>query len=245
LIAPAIARTGLRLIAPDRPGFGRSTLQDSPRTYNGWARDIEHLANANGFERFGTVAYSAGAPYAIATAEALGGRVTQLALISGVAPAEMPGYRKSTGPTDRTMLTLAPRLPWLARSLVGRAMASAAKNPRRFGRQLNRDFKSPADQKLLDDELRSTLVTLFREATRNGPAGIVEDFAVWARPSTLALDEIRTPVRLWHGTDDQSVSIAHSRYVASQLPCAELTEWPNAGHLHPEDRWAEVLATLR
>ena len=63
--------------------------------------------------------------------------------------------------------------------------------------------------------VRAVLPELFLEAGRNGPAGIVKDYAV-----------------------------AHSRWVAAQIPSAELTVWPGAGHLHTPDRWAELYATL-
>lgn len=244
-ISTAAEQAGVRLIAPDRPGFGRSTPERTPRTYAGWARDLAHLADENGVERFGLVAYSAGAPYALAAAASLAERVSLLALVSGVAPSEMPDRRKGTGPTDRAMLRLVPRAPWLARALVSTAMKGAAKNPDRFGRRLDRDFGAPADRELLDSgDYRRFFVEVFLEATRNGPGGIVEDFAVWARPSQLSLARIDTPIKLWHGADDRTIPSAHSRWLASQLPSAELTEWAGAGHLHPEERWTEVLSTL-
>jgi pimeloyl-ACP methyl ester carboxylesterase len=244
-ISGAAEKTGVRLITPDRPGFGRSTPERQPRTYAGWARDLARLADEVGVERFGIVAYSAGAPYALAAAASLGGRVSRLALVSGVAPSEMPNHVKGTGPTDQVMLRLVPRAPWLARALVKMTIKGTVKNPDRSGRQLNRDFSAPADRELLDsNDYRRFFVEVFLEATRNGPAGIVEDFAVWARPSQLTLSEIDTPAKLWHGADDRTMPSTHSRWIASQLPAAELTEWPEVGHLHPEERWTEVLSTL-
>lgn len=244
ITSDAIAAAGLRLIAVERPGFGRSSPVPGKRSYAGGAEDIVSLAKALGVERFGLLAYSAGGPYALATAIAFPERVTRLALVSGVAPSEMPNYRKSVCPTDRAMTLLAPKAPWLARILLGRALKQARDHPDRFGRGVNRDFQAPPDQKILDDGFRPLMPELFLEAGRNGPGGIVEDFAVWARPSGLELGRIGTPVHLWHGEADQTVSPSHSRWVASQIPNAELTVWPGVGHLHTPERWAEAYAYL-
>ncbi len=244
ITADAITAAGLRLIAPDRPGFGMSSPESGKRSYKGWVEDVESLADSLGIDRFAIIAYSAGGPYALAAGIALQDRITRLAIVSGVAPSEMPGYRKDVGPTDRIMTLLAPRAPWLGRLLMGQALTQARKHPERFGKSVNRDFKAPADQKALDDGLRALLPEFFLEAGRDGPAGMVEDFAVWARPSGLALERVRTPVHLWHGEDDRAVPTSHSQWVRSQIPSAELTTWPGVGHLHTPERWAEVYSAL-
>jgi pimeloyl-ACP methyl ester carboxylesterase len=242
--ADAITAAGLRLIALERPGFGKSSPVPGKRTYAGWANDVVDLAEALGIERFAIVAYSAGAPYALATAISLGDRVTSLQIVSGVAPSEMPDYRKSVCPTDKTMTFLGLRAPWLASLLVGRALKQAKRDPERFGKSVDRDFPAAADQELLDSGFRPLMPDFFLVAGSQGPAGIVEDFAVWARPSGLTLGDVKTRVHLWHGEEDRTVSVSHSRWIASQLKSAELTVWPGVGHLHTPERWAEVYASL-
>ena len=86
LITDAIAAEGLRLIAVDRPGFGRSSPVVGRRSYFGWADDVESLANLLDIGRFAALAYSAGGPYALATCMALDGRVARVEIVSGVAP---------------------------------------------------------------------------------------------------------------------------------------------------------------
>jgi pimeloyl-ACP methyl ester carboxylesterase len=243
-VAEAAAAESLRLIATDRPGFGRSSPESGKRSYEGWARDIESLSDALGLGQFAIVAYSSGGPYALAAGIALSDRLTRLAIVSGVAPSEMPDYRKGVCPTDRAMTMLALRAPWLGRLLMGRSLKQAKGHPERFGKSAARDFPAPADQELFEHGIRSLLPELFLEAGRNGPAGMVEDFAVWARPSGLALDRISAPLHLWHGEDDRTVPATHSRWIASQVPSAELTIWPGVGHLHTPARWGEVYAAL-
>jgi pimeloyl-ACP methyl ester carboxylesterase len=108
---------------------------------------------------------------------------------------------------------------------------------------LNRDISAPTDRALLDDGYRSLGVELFLEAVRSGPAGIVEDFAVWVRRSGIDFDRIRVPVRLWHGDADRTIPISHSRWIESRVRSSKLIIWPDAGHLHTQERWAEVALT--
>ena len=242
--ADQMSDLGVRLIAADRPGLGRSDPVDGKRTYAGWARDVASLADALGIERFTIAGYSCGGPYALAAAGELPDRVERVGLVSSVATSEMPGYRKGLASTDRTMTVLSRYAPWLARTLLASPVKQARTKPEKFGRQLDRELKAPADKAILDEGLRPLVIELFRESTRNGPAGTVEDFAVWARPSGIRFGDIRAPVRLWHGDADQSVSIDHSRWLASKIPGAELTVIPGAGHLHPPERWREMTAAL-
>jgi pimeloyl-ACP methyl ester carboxylesterase len=244
-VSEVVAAEGVRLIAMDRPGFGMSSSETGRRSYEGWARDTESLADALNLDRFAIAAYSSGGPYALAAGIYLSGRVTRLAIVSGVAPSEMPHYRKGVCPTDRSMSTLALRAPWLGRLLMGRAIKQAREHPERFGKGADRDFSAPADQELLDGGVRSLLPQVFLEAGRGGPAGMVEDFAVWARPSGVALERVAVPLHLWHGEDDRTIPVDHSRWIASQVPSAELTVWPGVGHLHTPARWSEVYAALR
>jgi pimeloyl-ACP methyl ester carboxylesterase len=243
-IADGMRTAGVRLLAADRPGMGRSHPVRGKRTYGGSAHDVAHLAGALGIDRFSIVGYSCGGPYALAAAAELGDRVDRIGLVSSVATSEMPGYRKSLASTDRAMTLLSRYAPWLARTLMGRAVKQARTKPEKFGKQLDRELSAPADRAILDRGLRAVVTALFLEANRNGPAGTVEDFAVWARPSGIRFDAIKAPMRLWHGDADESVSIDHSRWLASKIPGAELTVLPGAGHLHPPERWREIAAAL-
>src|SRR4051812_22843398 len=51
---------GVRVIAADRPGLGRSGHAAGKRTYADWARDTADLADSISVEQFGILAYSCG-----------------------------------------------------------------------------------------------------------------------------------------------------------------------------------------
>src|SRR4051812_38397568 len=242
IVADVARSPGLRLITADRPGIGRSDPAPGKRTYSGWAEDVANLADALGIERFSVVGYSCGGPCALAVAAELPERVDRVGLVSSVAPSEMRGDRKGLGPTSKSMTVLSRYAPWLARFFVGQAVNQARRRPDKFGTQLDRDFRAEPDRAILDQGLRPQVVELFKECTRNGPAGMVEDFAVWARPSRIRFEAIKAPTGLWHGDADASVPIEHSRWLASKIPGAQLVVLPGAGHLHTPGRWREMMS---
>lgn len=61
------AAQGLRVLSPDRPGYGRSSPQVG-RSMADWPQDIAALADALGIDRFLVAAHSSGGPYAVACA---------------------------------------------------------------------------------------------------------------------------------------------------------------------------------
>jgi pimeloyl-ACP methyl ester carboxylesterase len=85
-----LAATGVRMLAPDRPGLGRSDPRPRQSFREGVA-DAAGLADALGLEKFAVIGVSGGGPYAAACAEWLPERLTAAALVSGVGPSTLPG----------------------------------------------------------------------------------------------------------------------------------------------------------
>src|SRR5438309_1811387 len=65
---------GLRIIAPDRPGFGLSTYRPN-RTILNWASDVAELADALKLDKFIVAGVSGGGPHSLACAHELPDRV--------------------------------------------------------------------------------------------------------------------------------------------------------------------------
>jgi pimeloyl-ACP methyl ester carboxylesterase len=81
----AIEALGARFVVVNRPGFGGSDPLPG-RTVAGFAQDVEELADRLGWGRFSVVGVSAGAPYALACAWALGDRLAGTTMVSPFAP---------------------------------------------------------------------------------------------------------------------------------------------------------------
>jgi pimeloyl-ACP methyl ester carboxylesterase len=238
----ALHRTGVRLVALERPGFGRS--DDVDRTVASWPSDVADAADRLGIERFGLVGYSCGAPFALASALRWPQRITGLALVSAVAPRVAPRFREGLGRTARTMIPLARHAPWLARSLLSRARAGALRNPDKFDARFARLVAEPDRAHLARPGVAAQYRRTFLDATDRGVAGYVREYALWGSPWGLDLGRLGVPAVLYHGDADATIPTHHSAYLAKQLPGARLVVWPGAGHLTRPERWLDVLTAL-
>ena len=67
---------------------------------------------------------------------------------------------------------------------------------------------------------------------------------VFAREWGFRLDEVKVPVRWWHGDVDHIIPYAHGLHVVSKLPDAQLTTLPGQSHLGGLGYAREILGTM-
>jgi pimeloyl-ACP methyl ester carboxylesterase len=70
------------------------------------------------------------------------------------------------------------------------------------------------------------------------------DVIVFARDWGFRLDEVKVPVRWWHGDRDHIIPFSHGAHVVSRLPDAELVELPSESHLSGLGRGQEILSAV-
>jgi pimeloyl-ACP methyl ester carboxylesterase len=238
---PSIDGTGARVIAIDRPGFGRSDFHKG-RSFDSWPSDVIELTAELGIDRFSIVGYSAGGPYVLSCARAIPERLAFAGIVSGVGPAQTPRFREGMGSTDKIMTRLSRLAPPLARLAIKQAVRTAQNNPEKFSKQFDKELSAPDLAVHSDPAFRAAVREVFIEATRQGPAGVVEEYRIWATPWDCPFEQVQVPVRLWHGDDDEIVPLNHARYLANRLPHAELTVIPGAGHLNTPARLHAVFS---
>lgn len=247
-------RQGLKLIAPDRPGYGLSPRDDLPGMAKPTlaSRTAAHmdLAEALGLDRFAVLGISGGAPYATALAARLGSRATALALVSPMGPI---ADQLALPPSERPHVSLGHRIffqRWpLKRRWVltwggnlGRRMF--LQSPDRISGLLGHLFGA-ADQRLLRQRnIADSLVAMTREAVAGGIEGALADLDIYARPWGLDYAGIAGPAVLWQGTADKVVPAAVAVRLARQIPGCRLISLPGAGHFWVLGRIRDVLAEI-
>src|SRR5262249_54251521 len=92
-----MARPGVRMLAVDRPGIGRSS-PDPNASILSWPAALPSFANALGINRFALAGTSAGTPYCLAAARAMPNRVSAVSLACPMAPLEAVGHKSGGGP---------------------------------------------------------------------------------------------------------------------------------------------------
>lgn len=235
---------GLRLIAPDRPGYGRSDSKPH-RTVLDWSDDVFELADALEIEKFGVLGVSGGGPGALACAWKRPERLTSVAVVACPAPTNAPNAFKGMSKTNRLFMTLAWRLPWLS-TLNVRLLASVIRrNPARYINTMK--YKMDEVDKIILNrpEIQELLIKDFTEALRAGAQGMESDMAAnHGQQWGFQLEKIDSKVLFWFCELDRSVPRAAGRYLSSTVPDCEITFVPNAGHLWILDHLNEVLTAL-
>jgi len=231
---------GVRVITPDRPGYGLSEPHPQRRLLD-WPSDVAELADHLGLERFGVTALSGGGIYALACAAEIPDRLIEVVTTGCPGPMQRPGALAGMRLMTRAGVWLGSKAPWLLDRGAALLAGLVRAHPRFFLEQSNRD-KPPADLRWMSiPTVSAGAAETLREALRPGAWGYVQDVRVLARPWDFAPENIKVPVSLWHGDLDSVIPLHHGRYLASVIPGARLRVCRGEGHLLLWNHLAEIL----
>ncbi len=233
---------GVRLIAPDRPGYGLSTYRPGRRLAD-WAGDVDRLADHLGLSRFAVVGISGGGPHAVACARFLPQRVPAVAIASGIAPLTEPGSEAGMG-TDAVFVRLARRSPALVVPLLAATVTLERRWPERIFAWMERELSSSDAAVLRRPDVRAALLADFERLSRTTARTTAQEYGLFTRDWGFRLQDITVPVHLWHGDADRDVPASQARRLAELIPGAVLHEFPGEGHLIAISHFAEILESL-
>jgi pimeloyl-ACP methyl ester carboxylesterase len=214
-----VEQLGVRILVPDRPGFGRSDPQPG-RLLTDWPADAAALLDALGVDRCAVSGGSGGGPYAVACGVLLADRVTAVALVAPAAPRGAPVH-----------------------GFVPLEEAALRERGQTFARLIQADpqgvfaFIAPDESEsdrqahaALDPDEKEEVFANLREAFRQGADAYVQDHLICASDWADLLPRLTRPTRIWQGTDDNNVPAESTRWLAARIPHAELTLLPGVGH---------------
>ena len=219
---------GLRIIAPDRPGFGGSDPSPTRRLVD-WPRDVAAIAAQLQIDRFAVIALSGGAPHGIATAWAMPERVKALVLV-GAAPA--PAFAALA--TDialpfRLVAKLADWSPWALRKLLEQQRTLATEDPAKLLRQTQGGVGA-SDAAYLAAH-GDQYVASKRLGYRQGVAGSVTEHLLYRRDWGFRVEDIHVRTEVFIGADDVMASARANRALAAAIPGATFHLVAGEGHL--------------
>jgi tetratricopeptide (TPR) repeat protein len=243
----------IRLVVPDRPGYGLSDFQPHRRLLD-WPADVEQLADHLGLSRFAVLGASAGGPHALACAYAIPQRLTCVGVVSGATPFVSMSHLRALRWRERPSKILSRYCPWPIAPLFYviptygfRKMPQVFLNavygraaPLTDGVKLSGgapwDLSRPLPPAVRDRVL---------EPYRQGVRGYAWDVRICTRDWGFRPEDLHgVQVYLWHGEQDGIVLQADAQALAAAIPGCHATFYPGEGHsLAAHER--EILATLR
>jgi pimeloyl-ACP methyl ester carboxylesterase len=234
----------IRLIGVDRPGIGSSTPFQYDTVF-AFAEDLRTIADTLGIDKFEVIGLSGGGPYTLACAAAMPDRVIAAGVLGGVAPVR--GADAISGGISTLITVAAPIVEFagaplrLAASTLIRLIRPVAEPALYAYARISPE----ADRQLL---VRPEFKAMFLDDLLNGSrkqlAAPFADVVVFARDWGFRLEEVKVPVRWWHGDRDHIVPFEHGQHVVSRLPDVQLTHLPGESHLAGLGRAEEILDTM-
>jgi pimeloyl-ACP methyl ester carboxylesterase len=232
----------VRLIAPDRPGYGRSTPCPGYALAR-WAGDIPPLLEHLGIGRFRVLGVSGGGPFAVALAALIPERVEGLGLVSPIGLLD-PEARCSLSPVQALLFR---HLPCHARSrrLALALSAPLMRKAPNLVIGLTAAWLGAADRRMLSDPAgRAAIADAMREAVAQGAAGIDDDLRLFGNDWGLPLADIRAPALVWQGLSDRLVPPGSAFALHQRIGSSRVIELPAAGHFWVLAHVGEVLDAL-
>ena len=131
----------------------------------------------------------------------------------------------------------------LLTNLTSRA-EQAQRDPRRVIDLVESELSEPDERVVGDVVLRRLLLGTYAEALRQGAAGWIDDVLAFRKPWKIALSNITSRVRLWHGEDDRFSPVDHTRWLSHHIPQAqvEVQIQSGIGHFGAVEVLPEILS---
>ena len=234
----AARRSGVRLIAPDRPGYGMSDPLPGRRIAD-WPRDLREIADYLELPKFSVAGVSAGLTYTLACALEMPERLRRVALISGLGRIDDSTALEDMSYEWRLIYSLFLKSPRLA-SLWMRGYGKAAKRrPERVVEEQIKRMPEVDGAILGTPEISENRIADIEEAFRQGSTAAAEESRNHLDDWGFEYSEIEAEVYLWQGTLDESHPLRMGREIAQSLPQCRPLFVDGAGALgfitHAED----------
>lgn len=213
-----VARGSFSVHCPDLRGHGLSDKPADAESYS-TAAMIEHvldIADALGLSRFALVGHSMGAALAARVAAHSPERITSLAMISPVGLNGLPMLGLAKVLTPRPSRTVLPRVA--SRSMVRFFLWLAYGDLGDFGRREVDEYWAPSQ------------FPEFTWALRH----LLHEFD-WGPLSPAALAAISAPSLVAFGSRDHLIRRDATAWFREAIPGIEVREFPDAGHVAPEE----------
>ena len=238
-----IRTAGMRLVCPDRPGYGLSTFHPRRRLID-WPADVAHLADHLDVERFAVMGISGGGPHSAVCAALLGDRVTSAAIVSGVGPLADPRATEGMMRSNRIFTALARRRSRALHVALKLQVAGLRRWPARSFDLLVKQLPAADAAVLARPEVRAMLEFDAVRSSRTAGMAAVQDFELFAADWGFDLSRIEVPVHIWQGDADLNVPPHHAHLLHDAIPGSVLHEFPGEGHFMAFDHFDDIGAAL-
>ena len=236
----AAAGRGVRLIAPDRPGYGESDPWPG-RSLPDWTRDAVTLLDRLGIRRAPVIGVSGGGPYALACTARRPDRFPRAATFGALGPLAAADSDRGMTAFNRCCIRLARNDHRFLHAALFHVLAALIRlSPTNIFR-LVAAGESGADRELFRDRaMRAIWTESLRRSVLQGAGAAIRELRLYVAEWGFRPADVGVPVRLWHGLDDAIVPPFHARELGARLPDATVDLLAGEGHFTTPVRYIDA-----
>ena len=223
---------GIRLITYDRPGYGGSSPHPG-RTVADAAEDVAAIARHLALDRLSVWGISGGGPHALACAALLPHLVVAAAALASPAPCPAAGLDWLGGMGEDNIEEFGAAFEGkdvLMEYIEAQAPGMLNADPETLVQAL-RSLLCQPDVEALTENFAGFLLKSIREGIEASRAGWIDDDIAFTTPWGFELSQIKIPVLLMHGAQDQMVPISHGKWLAGRIATVDARFLADDGHL--------------
>lgn len=239
-----LREASIRLIIPERPGTGDSDPMPG-REVADWPADVQALADHLKLDRFAVLGYSAGMPYAFATAQALPERVSAVFIVAATPPIERVDDIKAYSAHFRMALMVARYMPNLLPPLLHVVVRSIRKDVYRYIESILKSMPDVDQQVFRQAAFRENYAQELLAGVKHGGQHFVVETLLNVHGWHIDSHRFAMPVEFFHGALDWHVSINAARGLVRRIPGAQLHEVEDGGHFLIYSHWRNILQAMR
>lgn len=233
----------IRLIVVDRPGYGLSD-PDPVASFKKWPWDLQQLLDRLGVDQVYLTGYAMGGQYALACAHEIPERIKRIAIISAGMRAETKDDFEQMIPFYKMNTHLARHVPKVYKLLSGVLVKGMLSDLEGFFSQLAEKLDA-ADQEIMTrDDFKEEVFTSLQEAFKQGGKASSRDVIQYMHDWGFDLNNIKTPVDIWHGDCDHHVPVILAKKLDKELPNKNYFIQSGQGHYMFYAYWENVLMQL-
>ena len=241
-LAHTAAQTqGIRLIAIDRPGFGRSEFLTN-RSMLDWPRDVRSLMDHLGINTFSVLGVSGGAPHAMSCAIQMKERIRKFGLVCGLGKLTNPGTVKELRLLIRWLANFEIKHPKAGYIFLSQILARLFQVFPALSFEAIKRVLPPSDKEILNiPYVKNCLKSVIKETFAQGGTGPSWEFHLFTHAWGFDLHDISVETYIWHGGQDRTVPLVMSKRHAQAIPGAKMKIFDNEGHFSLPIRHAEEI----
>mgnify|MGYP003856446439 CR=1 FL=1 len=223
---------GLRIIIPERPGYGDSDPKKG-RNHEDFCQDIKTLLNVLKIDKVKVIAHSIGGVYALALAEFLPERIERIAMVNAATRVEDMRQAKPVPILVTAVLQSVRFAPFLIELILKMAIG---KDLEEFYEQQLTYIRPTVEGRAADINLlsrrnyRDYSILNLKQSAKQG-------VGTWANELNLSFSEwdfkvtnTQMEYQFWHGDQDDVISIHAAKRLASNLNTIRFNHLKNETH---------------